>query len=973
MSALTQHLDCCSYRLDAWWLGLAHEKLVRQRYRPDFSDYRRGIHLGAYGWLEDARPRSTPPQPVTLPGELEPIFNPPGSTPLLAAPGSDGFLHAPSLNHAATAAILRTGFLANATPANPGSLSVKLDSERVRLARSFLEGIRSGQSLGALLGYQFERGLHDRHAQAEVDRFIHALRRFFPLRGTKPAEGVPIEAIEARNVIDGLALLRHVTRRGNRRFPFGLDIPLDPPEPSAQQLAAIDTEVERLIDINDALADLAVAESVHQMVQGNMDRAGATLDAFSKAGATGGGPPPDPDVVTTPRSGTSLTQRVGLHLPADARPDSSPIPGMAMTPRAQADPAVNAWLAGLLPRPETVACRVTWTDPATGEARERVVSQADLELQPIDLLWTLRPEDRAAMSDLDDRIAGHLARESAARPDAELNLRYTDTVPDRTTFFQLSPMVAALRSLLVAARPVKPTDLAPPALAEPVDTALDERIDLPRDRPASVRDRLRDLRDALVSFLADLGGLVADLEANRATLLSTVDTWLARLAGLLGDASGFGMLRSGWSEFSTWRFRGYRDLLAELTGITSRMAGALSKADTVIAEYDALPPETEAGSRLRLLRRAQRLLSTEPASPQATPEQLRDTISGLRRDFTERLSALTAVGSDSPATLAGLLAAVRELLPLNRFDPAGLDLAPHEDRVVAFCADLLERARSTEHEATTRLDAADTALGAYDAADAGPGRAEAATGAIRAVLGRDALATTEFTLPEAMTAPWRRVLEAAERGDLTGHLDRDFPADDWLHGVARVRDNMRHWERVTLLSGAVGEFEPALLPAQFPYQDGDPWLGLELPGGHEIDGDHLLYTAHYPDRFSPDGTLSALLLDEWTEVIPARGETSGLAVSVDRPGTQPPQSMLLVTPPVQTGTWRWDDLVAAVNETLDLARIRLVEPAHLEATPYVHLLPATTMTSTRHPITISTDLAVNNLNLAASDLGSDNA
>jgi hypothetical protein len=172
---------------------------------------------------------------------------------------------------------------------------------------------------------------------------------------------------------------------------------------------------------------------------------------------------------------------------------------------------------------------------------------------------------------------------------------------------------------------------------------------------------------------------------------------------------------------------------------------------------------------------------------------------------------------------------------------------------------------------------------------------------------------------------------------------------------------MRHWERVTLLGEAVGRTEPELLPVQFPHRDGDPWLALELPDGYELDGDHLLYTAHYPVQFRAAGTQGGLLVDEWTEVIPTRQENTGLAVNFDRPGTEPPQSMLLVTPPERTGTWRWDDLVAAVNETLDLAKIRAVEPAHLDRTAYAQLLPATMLTATRRPITISTDLAANNL------------
>ena len=779
--AMTQHLDCCTYRLDAWWLGLANERLVEQRYRPDFAGYRRGIHLGAYGWLEDVRPRAAAPQPVTLTGELARVFTPPGSTPLLAAPDSDGYLHTPSLNHAATAAILRTGYLSDATPANPGTLAVDLSSERVRAALSFLDGVRGGQSLGALLGYQLERGLHDRHAVSEVDRFIALLRGAFPLRAgrlpdTGPEPGTPIEAVEARNVVDGLALVRHVTRTGQRAYPFGKPLPTDNASP--EQLAAVNAEVERLVQINDSIADLAVAESVHQLVLGNMERAAATLDAYSKAGALGSVLPPEPAVVQTPRSATTLTHRVGLHLEAGQSPASSPVPGIAMTPRAGADPALNAWLSGLLPRPADVGCRVTWTDPVTGADREQVVTQADLGLQPIDLLWTVRPAADGAMPDLDDRIADEVRRAERPRPDTALTIRHTERIyGGTTTYFQLSALLAALRSLLVPARPLRPSDLVPPATAGPVDPALDGSIDLPRIRPATIREELRAFSAPLREFLDDLGPLVADPAANRDALLAGVDTFVTRLADLLTTASGFGLVRGGWTELATRHRTAYSGILAAVAEIAARMNATLTTVDTRLAQYDALRPETAQPQRFRLLQRIERQLTTEPASPPpATPGELRAVVGQRRLEYADRLAALTAIGRTAHPTLSGLFSAVGDLQPLTRFDPTGLDLTPYGDRIVELCTDLVNRADGVGREVATRLDAADAALSAYDAATDGPGRADTATEAIHALLGTDAVATTEFAVPENLATEWRLVVDAAEAGRLPATSTATFPS-----------------------------------------------------------------------------------------------------------------------------------------------------------------------------------------------------
>jgi hypothetical protein len=289
--------------------------------------------------------------------------------------------------------------------------------------------------------------------------------------------------------------------------------------------------------------------------------------------------------------------------------------------------------------------------------------------------------------------------------------------------------------------------------------------------------------------------------------------------------------------------------------------------------------------------------------------------------------------------------------------------------VLTFCADLLARAQNLHDELSQRLAAADAALAGYDQATDGPSRVAAATAAIRGALGPDALATSEFGISPDLGQSWQEVLAASNSGQLTRHLTqdlhRDFPVDDWLHGLARVRPRVALWERIVLLANAIGQDEPDLVPVQLPYHTGDPWLGMEIPASFTPGGDRLLYTAHYKTTFDPGGEQCALLLDEWTETIPATTAATGIAAHYDRPRSQPPQAMLLVVPPARTGGWKWDDLVAAVGETLDLTRIRAVEPGHLDGTGYAQLLPATVLTAPPQPITISTDFSVNNDKLLA--------
>ena len=146
----------------------------------------------------------------------------------------------------------------------------------------------------------------------------------------------------------------------------------------------------------------------------------------------------------------------------------------------------------------------------TRAAGSRVVTQAEVGLQPIDLLWTLRPDDQAAMTDLDDRIIGRVLQAENLRGDTDLLIGYTDQVAGKITFFELSPLVASLRSLLLAARPARPTDYTVPAAGGTLDPHGDDDVDLPRTRPQAVRDALNGFLTPVNTFLSDLGALLAD-------------------------------------------------------------------------------------------------------------------------------------------------------------------------------------------------------------------------------------------------------------------------------------------------------------------------------------------------------------------------------------------------------------------------------------------------------------------------------
>jgi hypothetical protein len=307
-----EHVDLCNYRLDAWIHGLFARRLLTLRERRQEGGE---LNIGAYGWLENVRP--APPRQALPAESLPPSLRDEVSGPVFEDPANGGFVHAPSLTHAVTAAVLRNAYLTHAEPARADLMSVNLSSARVRSALDYLDGLRSGQELAALLGYQLERGLHEGHPGIELDAFVYVLRDRFPYTSNKLTEvpaGTSSEAMEARNVINGYDLLEHVR---DRAYPYGIaGLPEDGAGSSSTaqaQAGAIRSEIDRLADAMDAIGDLMLSESVHQVVQGNYDRAKGALQSITEGTA-----PPDPQVVETPRSGRSLTFRFALPLDASA-------------------------------------------------------------------------------------------------------------------------------------------------------------------------------------------------------------------------------------------------------------------------------------------------------------------------------------------------------------------------------------------------------------------------------------------------------------------------------------------------------------------------------------------------------------------------------------------------------------------------------------------------------------------------------
>ena len=354
---LTETLDACSHRLDVWVTALATDLLGAQR-AGQAAQAQPPVHLGAYSWVENVRPAAR--TPVVTGTDAAAVRRLDASRPAAAAPqpvrqpdsGSGGFIQAPSMTQAAAGAVLRSGYLSHRGTADEQLLAIDLSSQRTSAALWLLDGVRQGQSLGALTGYQFEQSLHE----LQLDVYIQPFRDAYPLIGTDlTAQTAAGPVTSPSQVVDGVKLSA-AWRSG--ALPagsyWGTGLPLPAPPGNATQNAVLSV-LSQIDDMLSALSDLSIAESVFQVMRGNLGRAGGMLGAISQ-----GSQPPEPGLPPTPRAGVDVTHR--LMLLFTGPPPAAPAwAGISTHPRALAEPWLSAWVASRLPDPATVRCLVTWT------------------------------------------------------------------------------------------------------------------------------------------------------------------------------------------------------------------------------------------------------------------------------------------------------------------------------------------------------------------------------------------------------------------------------------------------------------------------------------------------------------------------------------------------------------------------------------------------------------------------------------
>jgi hypothetical protein len=169
--------------------------------------------------------------------------------------------------------------------------------------------------------------------------------------------------------------------------------------------------------------------------------------------------------------------------------------------------------------------------------------------------------------------------------------------------------------------------------------------------------------------------------------------------------------------------------------------------------------------------------------------------------------------------------------------------------------------------------------------------------------------------------------------------DSTLPAA-WLQRSALVRPELEALAGLMMHAEAGGRDVAARLGVvQLPHRPGAPWFARPFGKSGIPPHGSVGVVIHSWTPLKAAQAFAGLLVDMWTETIPAEAETTAVTFHYDAPGARAPQAVLLAVHPARVpDRWSFDLLLDTVNEAVDLAQLRTLSSAELA--PMGSFLPA---------------------------------
>lgn len=625
---IAEFFDLFTHRLDAWFEAMLFSMQEERDPLPvpamqEERDPQPAPAIGAYGWvfnlqenvrtpLSDAE-RAVKQSAMQLPEAQPDIYSPQGTD-------RPECIMTPSVQHAITAAILRSAYLKTRGTDTDSHMCINLSSMRARQALRMVEGIRQGLSTGVVLGYDLERYLHEAYKldpQCEMDRYIYPLRRLFPLTidlasETSQANDYVMEVLNGEALLntfldqwDGKDNLHIWMERNRKKLEW---YQLLSQETSLESNSAHRTMlfkmIERMADSYDALNDLLLAEGVHRLVMG--DR--ASYNAIATFMAKGTGNVPRPAILDAPLERVAVSHKASFLLPSRPKGDKT-----ALRPLALAEPAVNAWVEQLVGPMEGLYCLVQHQLEGS-EPLVEPYTLRQLDIQPSEYLYlsATRPVLDRLLELRWRLLTGDCGSTVTIVHDpSQVTAAYIPLDDSKLSLHDDEIRAKELRALVLRGRPMRASDWV---VGEDSDATERQATDLD-----DLRRRLESL-EAHTSFLASSLSLKVDSLSQREAL---DDDALLELYALLAQCLECG-LSTEVPAFDSGLFL-FKTLDGKPAYHIDPVSQRLAYDETVAEQKAFLASLTSLVESLR-----QRLSAAEAAKQDAsTPDALTDAIRQL--------------------------------------------------------------------------------------------------------------------------------------------------------------------------------------------------------------------------------------------------------------------------------------------------------------------------------------------------------
>ena len=481
MKAIGEAVDLNSYRLDAWITSLTARRIDKMRANPK---HEKGIYFGAYGWVEDLEKDATPVNPESL-------------TDIYREAG--GIIHTPGAAQAVASSVFKNSFLAHEQEVESNPFTINLTSDRIQKSRFLLDGIRQGQQLEALLGYQLERHLHENNLHQE----IYALREAFPLYENVTGNSTGFVNL---SVIDGLKAIKN-----KENLPARLN---------AQAKELVKKQIEKLEDTMDGSLDTLFYEAGYHVTQGNLSQAAAALDATK-----GELEPPVIESLKTKIPGTGIKHKLVMVF----QPNKEKI--SIENSRAFAEPNLEKWLEQNIGPMDKIGCVVEIRNIQDDSVTETVnVTLAELNISYLDFLVLSEEPVSDGAGELELRIRNAVLEKGGNLSEETKYVVTTAKPADGQSLAQALEVARTAKALLGKCRYLKSDDL----------TMESETIQYDRKSLDEIKDnRLQPLVDRLKKIAA------SDLnETTVLKFLANLDFELAKTAFLEKTSVGSTKLKT---------------------------------------------------------------------------------------------------------------------------------------------------------------------------------------------------------------------------------------------------------------------------------------------------------------------------------------------------------------------------------------------------------------------------------------------